>query len=675
MGQMQQFLISKFQQEYDRLFLWVPILFSLGITVYFCLYNEPWLGFGWIALTFTSLGFFLLRNHFLGRIASISLLVIASGFVTAQLKTMWLDTPMITEKVKDVVVKGHIDGVEHRPKNIRITMSNLTFNNWPQDQKQPTKIRITFKKDGEVLHPGQTLEVPVVLMPARGPVATGAFDFGLRSYFEGLGAVGFASDEATVISTESIGFIAHIRHQLNMALRQQMKPLTGSVACALITGDRSGIPDKIRQQFADSGIAHILAISGLHLSIIAGLVFLLVRRGFCLFPKLALNMQIKKWAAAISILFTFGYLLLCSGATPAMRAFYMTSFVMLAVIIDRTALTLRNVALAAMFILVLWPEVLFNPSFQMSFAAVTALIAGYERYRGSISIFTLSQYKLPKGVNYAAGIILTTLIASVATAPYTIFTFNRFAIHAIEANLIAIPLTTFWIMPAALISVLTLPLGLADYPLLVFGWGIDILIEIADTVSSWPAAVVLVPQMSGWLIGFVTLGCLWTVIWKTPWRWLGMVPVAACTLIMMTVKTPDVFISKQAGVVALRDSDTLWLNDVARGYYISDTWRQLAGLTYKKDLSEHPDFTCDEQLCHGKLNGVSISLSRGWRQVPRKCASVMLSLSHIPKYCKPQMQLTGKDLYHEGTYTYGFKNGMMALRESPTIYKRPWVQE
>jgi competence protein ComEC len=674
MHTLRQMLISKLQQEYDRLFLWTPILFSIGIATYFCLPFEPATGWGFSVLATVVAGFFYFRNHFLGRIIFLGLLVLVAGYVISQAKTLYIDTPMITEKVKDIVVEGVVDGVEHRPKNIRATMSQLSFSNWPEGQKQPAKIRLTFRKEGEVLSPGQTIRVPAVLMPARGPVAEGAFDFALRSYFEGLGAVGFASDSPVILSEHEIGFIAHVRHQLNLALRDKMKPLTGAVACALITGDRSGIPDKVRQQFADSGIAHILAISGLHLSIIAGLVFLLVRRGFCLFPRFALNMQTKKWAAAISILFTFGYLLLCSGATPAMRAFYMTSFVMLAVILDRAALTLRNVALAAMFILVLWPEVLFNPSFQMSFAAVTALIAAYERYRGSISIFTLSQYHLSRGVSYGAGIILTTLIASVATAPYTIFTFNRFAIHAIEANLIAIPLTTFWIMPAALVSVLTLPLGLAEYPLMVFGAGIDILIEIADTVSSWPGAVVLVSQMSGWLIGGVTLGVLWVCIWRTRWRWLGFAPLGICSVLMFNTHTPDVFISKQVGLVALREGDTLWLNDGARGYYVSDTWRQLAGLTQKKDLSEHPDFKCDEQSCFGKLNGVTYSLSRGWRKGPKKCADVMLSLSYVPRYCDPEMKITGRDVDEDGTYTFDIKNGKMTLRESPRQFHRPWSE-
>jgi len=675
MSRAQQFLISKLSQEYDRLFLWVPVLFSVGISCYFCLPAEPWMGWGLVSMSLSVLAFFVFRQHFVGRIVCLGLLVMISGFVIAQGKTLWMATPMITEKVKDVVVQGTVDAVEHRPKNIRVAMSGLTFSHWPEGQSVPEKIRITFRKEGAGLKPGQIIRVPVVLMPARGPVADGAFDFALRSYFEGLGALGFASDDPVIVSEHEIGFIANVRHHLNLALREKMPGLTGSVACALITGDRSGISDKVRQQFADSGIAHILAISGLHLSIIAGLVFLLVRRGFSLFPWLALNMPTKKWAAAISILFTFGYLLLCSGATPAMRAFYMTSFIMLAVIIDRTALTLRNVALAAMFILVLWPEVLFNPSFQMSFAAVTALIAAYERYRGSISIFTLSQYRLPKGVAYAAGIILTTLIASVATAPYTIFTFNRFAVHAIEANLIAIPLTSFWIMPAALVSVLALPFGLAEYPLMVFGWGIDILIQIAETVSSWPAAVVLVPQMSGWLIGGVTLGSMWIFIWKTPWRWMGMGPIVVCTLLMFGVSTPKVFVSKQAGLVALRDGDTLWLNDVSRAYYVSDTWRQLAGTEFKKDLSEHRGFKCDERSCWGKIRDVSYSISRGWRQGPKKCAHVMLSLSYIPRYCEPQVGLKGSDVDEDGTYTYDIKNGMMTLRESPRLIKRPWVQE
>lgn len=674
MPKVQQFLISKLHEEYDRLFLWAPVLLSLGIAGYFCFPFELPLYIAVFAWMMVGMLTYLLRANFTGKIASTAIFVLITGFLLTQLKTQWLATPMITEKVEEVTLRGFVEGVEQRPKNIRVTLIKLQFETWPETQEKPDKIRLTFGKDGSLLEPGQSIQVRATLLPARGPVATGAYDFAMRSYFEGLGAVGSAVDASVILNKQEISFLAYVRHELNTILRDKMPGLTGAVACALITGDRSGIPDKVRQQFADSGIAHILAISGLHLSIIAGLVFLIVRRGLCLFPRVALNWETKKWAAAISILFTFGYLLLCNGATPAMRAFYMTGLVMMAIILDRAALTLRNVALAAIFILVLWPEVLLNPSFQMSFAAVTALIAAYERYRGSISVFTLSQYHMPNSVRYGVGIMLTTLIASLATAPYTIYTFNRFAVHAIEANLIAIPLTTFWIMPAALVSVLALPFGLADYPLIFMGWGIDVLIHIAESVSSWPFAVVMVSQMSGWLIGGVTLGCLWLIIWKTPWRWSGLVPVFTCLIFMFWTKTPDVFLSKESGLIGLRDGDTLWLNDATRSYYTSDTWRQLAGLHLKKDLNEHPNFTCDEKGCYGILHGQTISLSKGWRQGPKKCATLMLSLSYIPKYCTEATAWKGKDFPEEGTYTFALKNGMMSLLEEPVVMKRPWIK-
>ncbi|MBP6986591.1 MAG: ComEC/Rec2 family competence protein [Alphaproteobacteria bacterium] len=673
MHKVQQFLISKMYVEYDRLFLWSPVLLGSGIALYFSLNQEPNLYESLVVGFMALLLFWIFSRYFLGKILSIGLLLFVSGFILTQIKTHWLSTPMIQEKIENIRLQGFVESVEHRPKNIRVTLSYLDFTNFPPDQETPKKIRLTFSKSQDSLEPGQTIQVLATLLPARGPVAIGAYDFAMRSYFEGLGAVGSALEEPILIEHESMDFLSQVRHQLNMSLREKMPGLTGAVACALITGDRSGIPDKIRQQFADSGIAHILAISGLHLSIIAGLVFLVIRRGLCLFPRLALNWQTKKWAAAVSILFTFGYLLLCNGATPAMRAFYMTSFIMLAVIIDRTALTLRNVALAAMFILLLWPEVLLNPSFQMSFAAVTALIAAYERYRGSLSVFTLSQYTMPSSVRYGAGIMLTTLIASISTAPYTIYTFNRFAVHAIEANLIAIPLTSFWIMPAALVSVLALPLGLADYPLMVFGWGIDVLIQIADSVSSWPYAVVMVSQMSGWLIGAITLGSLWIVIWKTPWRWLGMVPVTISTFMMFFTQSPDIFLSKEAKIIAIKDGDTLWVSDAAKAYYITDTWRQLAGALYKKDLADHPDFTCTARSCIGVLGGEKIAIGKSYKL--KTCAQVMLSLGHIPSYCHPKVSRQGSDFISEGTYTFDLKNGKMYAREQPQLYTRPWIKK
>lgn len=672
MGALQQFLISKLQIEYDRLFLWSPILFSLGIGVYFSLSVEPWLGWGLIATAASVFFLYFARQNYFWRVLSLALLFITSGYTVSQVRAILLATPMIHHKVKNVTIEGTILQAERRPQDQRITLEDLHFDNWPKREMKPNKIRISVRHKNSFLQPGQRIQVEAVLLPARGPIADGAFDFAYRAYFEGLGAVGFATKPPVVIQDPSPGALQDIRHILTMTLQEKMPGVSGAVAAALITGDRSGIPNTVRQQFADSGIAHILAISGLHLSIIAGLVFLLIRRGMCLIPKLALNLQTKKWAAALSILIIFGYLLLCGIATPALRSFYMTSLVMIAIILDRAALTLRNVALAALFILFFWPELLFSPSFQLSFAAVTALIAGYEKYRRVGSEKVVRRYKIPQTSRYLYGIVVTTLIASLATTPYVIYTFNRFPVHSIEANLVVIPLTTFWIMPAALFTVITLPLGLADYPIFVFEAGINILIEVATQVSSWPASVILVPQIPAWVMVILTLSLLWMCIWRTPWRWAGLLPFIPAAIAVSFLKVPDIFISKRYGLIALREGDTLWLNNESRGHYVAETWQQLAGLSTRKSLVDHPAFSCDQSSCLGKIQSTTVSLSRHWQSPLSACANVMLSLSTVDSSCSPTIEISEKDIGQDGTHGYQFIGNQVKKIYRSHAQKRYW---
>jgi len=293
-----------------------------------------------------------------------------------------------------------------------------------------------------------------------------------------------------------------------------------------MTGERSAIPVPVMQAIRDSGLAHLLAISGLHIGLVAGILFISVRALLALVGPWALRYPIKKWAAASAIAGALAYALIAGSTVPTQRAFLMVGLVLLAVMLDRRGLSIRLVAWAALAILILQPESLLGPSFQMSFAAVTALIASYEVISEHRRYYDYGASSVPpwlrKAGIYLAGVALTTLIAGLATAPFAVFHFNRFADYGLAANLLAVPVTAMWVMPWAVMTFLLMPFGMEGLGLTPMGWGVDVIIKVAETVAGWDGAVTLVPAMPVAALVAMVLGGLWLALWRRRWRALGL---------------------------------------------------------------------------------------------------------------------------------------------------------
>ena len=390
--------------------------------------------------------------------------------------------------------------------------------------------------------------------PPPRPAAPGAFDFARFAYFQGLGAVGFALGDARRIApsgqdgppNESIdapsGSMERLRYAIAERIRAALTGERGAVAVALITGFREGIPESVEQNMRDSGLAHLLAISGLHVGLVAGTVFLLVRGGCALVPAIALRWPIKKWAAVSAAAVAFGYLFLAGATEPTQRAFLMLLITVIGICLDRGSISMRLVAWAALFILLLSPESLLSVSFQLSFAAVTALVAVYEtitaRREWAANEPARVQSAGSRFPRYALQLGLSSMIATLATAPFALYHFNRVAGYGLLANLAAVPLTAFVIMPLGLLAVFLMPLGLEAGPLYLMGQGIGAVLWVARQVASLPGAATLVPAFPHWGLVAVTLGGLWLCIWRGPWRWLGLAGFAAAAVASLRRRHP-----------------------------------------------------------------------------------------------------------------------------------------
>ena len=554
---------------------------------------------------------------------------------------------------------------------------------------------IRLHRPGPGLAPGRWLGVRAVLRPPPPPSAPGAYDFQRRAWFAGLGAVGYAlgTPRAAPVppGAETGGlrrWLAGLRQDIAERVRAALEGETGAVAAALLTGKRGAIPSMVLEAMRGSGLAHLLAISGLHIGLVAGIVFFGARAALALVPALALRMPIKKWAAAAALLAAFYYLFLAGATVPTQRAFLMIGRMLLAVLTDRTAITMRPVALAAVVVLALAPEALLSASFQMSFAAVIGLVAGYEALAPRFRAWRRAGDGLRAGGwraarLYLSGVAITTMIATVATAPFAIYHFNRLAAYGLAANLFAVPITGLWIMPWGLLACLVLPLGAEGVALVPMGWGIDAVVTIARTVSGWPGAVRVVPALPTVGLVLIAFGGLWLCLWRRPWRLLGVVALAAGFAAIALARPPDVLVTGDAKLVGVRAQDGGYMLSSRRAARFSaERWLARAG---ERDAlawpasGASPDgrLRCDTLGCIYRKDGRRLALILDSRAIPEDChtAEVVLATVPIRPACPvPNHVLDRFDLWREGAHAIWIDAGGVRI-ETVAGWRgtRPWV--
>ena len=561
--------------ETDRWFLWWPVGMGVGALLYFNLPFEPPL----LPALFIFLGLVALFKTSLNRFFLCAFLSISVGFVAGKVRTEILSTPMLTHKVKDVFVTGVIKDIEHpaykKGSKRRIILTDVVYED--SIKKAPHALRLNIADHFIEGKPGDRVRCFADLIPISYPLSLHGYDFQIQAYFAGIGAVGRVKKACSLTMAAPRTFLSRIRYQLTQTLRHAMPGPTGQIAAALVTGDKSGIPKDIRQNFTDAGIAHILAISGLHISLVAGLIFLVMRRGFSLIPFLAERFFIKKWAAVVAIFTTGGYLAISGFGFPAQRAFFMTALVMIGVCLDRTPLSMRSLSLAATVILCFFPESILSISFQLSFAAVIGLVAVFEGGWTPLRIWISSGPWWRKYLDHGFGIMTTTLVATLATTPLIISTFNRFTLQALAGNLLAIPLTSLWIMPMAALALLSLLFGEFSWLFKIWHYGLSLLVVTADKIAHLPGSVILVATPYFPFLMLTTLGGLWFCLWKGRWRLWGLGLIALGIPFLFYDHHPGIYVTED--VIAYRSGKTLKASSLKRGKFALDIWVRELGLT------------------------------------------------------------------------------------------------
>ncbi len=617
-------LIDALLYEYERgvVFLLTAIAAGIGAVYYFGLAREPY----WVELAIPAFLFgclvILLRDTLIRRVSLVLILSFITGMVAAKWETQRYATTvlgsavstMLTARIVSVEQEAEEDGKAGRWRIV----ADVLATEKPHLRYAPQRLRLSARDLPALSETGSVLKGAVRLRAHGGPVRSGQYDFAFHGFFRGHGGNGFYLGTPEIVENAAVSepqekswsarveaIIGQLRALIGGRIMQALNGEEGAVAAALISGQRAGISEATNEALRIAGLAHILSISGLHLALAAGIVMVSVRGLAGLFPSLSLYYPVKKIAALIS-LFSSGFYLALSGAdVAAQRSFIMLAVMLFAVIMDRKALTLRNLAIAALFSILVTPHEILGPSFQMSYSATGALIAGFAwvklRKRQNPEKAERQTGLFHTVWRWLIGIIATSLLAGTASGLYAAFHFNNMAPLGMLGNALALPVISVLIMPFAVIALLLMPLGLEWLPLQVMGKGIELVKWIAHFVAG------LSPDLIPGLLPAPVL-LLWTtamlsaMILTSHLRLISLVFLGAGFVSLITTDLPDIIISEDARLVAVRQNNILYVNRARPAAFTTDNWRKAYKITEvsvpdKKETEGSEGFICLDGLC------------------------------------------------------------------------------
>lgn len=672
--------------ERERWFLWLPVAFGLGCAACFALPALPPFALGIAGIV---LGLLLMagcialsgrsREGTVAALAAISALVLAFGLAVA--RTHAVSAPVLL-RAGTYDVEGRIAGIEENARGARVLLDRLAIGKLPPE-RTPAQVRVNLRGK-QAFRPGDRIAVRARLQPPMGPVLPGGFDYARQAWFEGLGALGYAFGTPRLVDAAEAGGglgIARLRAAISARISRFAPGDAGAVSAALLTGVRAGITDKVWRDFQISGLAHILSISGLHMVLVAAVVVAALRYLLALWPWLALRVTVKKIAAAAAIVVTGFYMALAGGTVPTQRSFLMIAVALVGVMTDRDPFSLRLLAIAALVVLAWHPEALLGASFQLSFGAVLALVAVYEsrgvreRLRGKEGdrlVWRIARYGI--------GVTATTLIASTATAPFGAYHFQTVPTYGVLANLLAVPVTSFWIMPLGMLSVLAMPLGLDAWCIPAMALGVDALLAIARLTAALPGASVTFGLMPVASLTLVALGGLWLCLWQRRWRWLGAAPVLAGMALGLLHRPPDMLVSRDFDMLAAtlpdgRVATVEWRSD----RLVRESWLRGLGsgdppVKVKPLAGSTGGLACDRAGCVLQREGLAVALVRRADALREDCARADLVLSRSGS-CRGRTAFRGWwDVYDGGGLAIRFgRDGLEVETVTQSRGRWPWV--
>ena len=586
---------ARLEAERERIGLWLPVALGAGIAAWFALpATMHWIGLLLLLASGVLAGWLIGQNRRTGRVMIVGCAAVAAGLLLVWLRAYWVAAPVLAAPVT-TEFSAIVERVEPLPAKGKIRILAA-----PQRRSDlPPRVRLTLRGEQAAdLVEGEAIGVRARLMPPPTASLPGGYDFAQRAWFDGIGAVGTVLGEIARAPGSGTA-TPPLRARLSAHIHGQIDGSAGGIAAALVTGDRGAISEADEEAMRRSGLAHLLSISGLHVTAVVGFAMLAAMRLLALSPRLALAGAVLPLAAAAGALAGGGYTWLAGAEVPTLRSFIAALLVLVAFLMGREALTLRLVAAGALIVLIWRPEALAGPSFQLSFAAVTAIIALHESRPMQRFLARRDEswlFRLGRGI---AGLLITGLVVEVALAPIALFHFHKAGLYGALANVVAIPLTTFVIMPAEALALLFDSVGLGAPFWWVAEQALRALIALAHAVANAPGAVATMPSFPPWGFALAVFGGLWLLLWHTRWHRAGVVPLMIGMAALIAAPRPDLLVTSDGRHIAaaLPDGGYALLRDRA-GDYVRDTVAEAAGVDAPLlALAELDHVECNRDFC------------------------------------------------------------------------------
>ncbi len=632
---------------------WLVVAFAAGIAGWFAL-AEQW---QWIALiTISALAAIAALSIWRGKPerSEVQSAVAALAIMLALgVGTIWTRSEIVgadaIERPQVSMIEARILERDEQPARER-TRLVLAMRNVSTGEAQKVRVNVPIVKDSPQLTEGALIRLRARLMPPAPPMLPGAYNFSRAAWFQGLAGTGSALGDIEVLEPAAENDpLAETQRTLAGHVRSQLGGSAGAIAAALASGDRGAISDADEEAMRDAGLTHLLSISGLHVSALIAAAYLVAIKLLALWPWLTLRVRLPLVAACLAALAGVAYTLLTGAEVPTVRSCVGALLVLIALSLGREPLSLRMVAIAALFVLFVWPESLVGPSFQMSFAAVLAIVALHNSAPVRAFLAPREESAFARTGRRAIMLLVTGLVIEIALMPIVLFHFHRAGVYGAFANVIGIPLTTFFCMPLIALALVMDIFGLGAPAWWAAGKSLDLLIGIAHFTADQPGAVKLMPEMGGAIFALFVAGGMWLALWRGNVRLAGFVPVVIATGLFLIKPAPDILISSDGRHVGIAgEGDQLLVLRESRSTYARDNLLELAGMDGTPiALKDWPDAQCSRDFCvitltrEGKPWRLLMARSSDRveaRALAAACdrSDIVIADRYLPRSCQPK---------------------------------------
>jgi competence protein ComEC len=674
------------ESQRDRLPLLVPVGLGLGILIWQMRGDAAWM-----PLLCAALGGLLLASQIgfhrrLAQIMAIGIMLVCVGFAAILVKSA-LAAPQSLKKPWIGTLNGRIETVEDVSARGMVRYVLTT----DKQQGLPANIRVNVPIGKHISEaaPGAIVQLKVRLMPPPGPALPRSYDFARQAWFWGLGATGSALSPPKLVSpaTGQGAFWQSQREGLARHIREAMPTGTGGIGAALLVGSRGAISEDDAEALRNSGMAHLLSVSGLHVTAVVGGTFLLISRLLALFPFVALRVRVPVAAAGCSAVVAVGYTLLTGAEVPTVRACVAALLILAALAMGREALSLRLLAAGACLVLLFWPEALAGPSFQLSFAAVATIILLHESPFIQRLTGRREEPLLFKGWRFLLSLLMTGLAIELVLAPITLFHFHKSGLYGAVANIFAIPLTTFFVMPIQILALLFDGIGAGGPFWWLAGQGVAAIAALAHWVSAAPGAVLILPSMPRWAFAMIVAGGIWLAIMIGKWRFAGLIPFFVGLTAMAFAPRPDILLTGDGRHLAIveRDGAIILLRPGAGDYAVSMLSENAAIKAEPLPIDDWPDAQCSADICTFVLErgrrSWSVLATRSNYLVPTmelaaacKRADIVISARYLPWSCKPRWFKADRDFLERNGGLAFYLDDARVETVAQTVAHHPWSQ-